>query len=60
MRFTSLLVGVGDRRQPTPRPSPSQPTPNPSQEGRGEMGIIEEVVGKIVDRDFSAIIVPKY
>ncbi|NES65809.1 MAG: hypothetical protein F6K24_11340 [Okeania sp. SIO2D1] len=24
MRFTSLLVGVGDRRQPTPRPSPSQ------------------------------------
>ncbi|NEN92529.1 MAG: hypothetical protein F6K48_27960 [Okeania sp. SIO3H1] len=38
MRFTSLLVGVGDRRQPTPRPSPSQPTPNPSQEGRGEKG----------------------
>ncbi|WP_293057350.1 hypothetical protein [Okeania sp. SIO2B3] len=36
----SLLVEVGDRRQPTPRPSPSQPTPNPSQEGKkGEMGI---------------------
>ncbi|NEN93112.1 MAG: hypothetical protein F6K48_31185 [Okeania sp. SIO3H1] len=41
MRFTSLLVGVGDRRQPTPRPSPDrggedrrQPTPDPSQEGR--------------------------
>ncbi|NEN91258.1 MAG: hypothetical protein F6K48_21050 [Okeania sp. SIO3H1] len=33
MRFTSLLVGVGDRRQPTP--NPSQPTPSPSQEGRG-------------------------
>ncbi|NEN87498.1 MAG: hypothetical protein F6K48_00535 [Okeania sp. SIO3H1] len=42
MRFTSLLVGVGDRRQPTPSPSPSQegrgrqptPSPSPSQEGR--------------------------
>ncbi|NEN90541.1 MAG: hypothetical protein F6K48_17180 [Okeania sp. SIO3H1] len=31
MRFTSLLVGVGDRRQPTPSPSPSQ-------EGRQETG----------------------
>ncbi|NEN89330.1 MAG: hypothetical protein F6K48_10675 [Okeania sp. SIO3H1] len=39
------------RRQPTPRPSPSQ-------EGKtgdsyiGEMGIVEEVVGKIVPRLF--------
>ncbi|NES66005.1 MAG: hypothetical protein F6K24_12455 [Okeania sp. SIO2D1] len=44
MRFTSLLVGVGDRRQPTP---------NPSQEGRGRqetggMGMSEEVVVRIV------------
>ncbi|NEN90524.1 MAG: hypothetical protein F6K48_17090 [Okeania sp. SIO3H1] len=51
------MVGVGDRRQPTPDPSPSQPTPNPSQEGRGrqetgEMEIIEEVVVKIVPRFF--------
>ncbi|NES76030.1 MULTISPECIES: hypothetical protein [unclassified Okeania] len=43
------LVGVGDRRQPTPRPSPSQegktgdrrqptPRPSPSQEGRNGSG----------------------
>ncbi|NEN89151.1 MAG: hypothetical protein F6K48_09635 [Okeania sp. SIO3H1] len=37
MRFTSLLVGVGDRRQPTRGSRPwrgRQPTPDPSQEGR--------------------------
>ncbi|NES65218.1 MAG: hypothetical protein F6K24_08110 [Okeania sp. SIO2D1] len=45
MRFTSLLVGVGDRRQPTPRPSPDrggedrrQPTPRPSPDQEGRKG----------------------
>ncbi|NEN87581.1 MAG: hypothetical protein F6K48_01010 [Okeania sp. SIO3H1] len=37
MRSKVLWVRVGDRRQPTPRPSPSQPTPRPSPSppGRG-------------------------
>ncbi|NES64993.1 MAG: hypothetical protein F6K24_06890 [Okeania sp. SIO2D1] len=52
MRFTSLLVGGGYRRQPTPRPS---------QEGRGrqeteEMGMSEEVGVRIV----RVIILPNY
>ncbi|WP_293069289.1 hypothetical protein [Okeania sp. SIO2B3] len=40
----SLLVGVGDRRQPTP--SPSQPTPSPSQEGRGRQETGEMARGR--------------
>ncbi|NET28202.1 hypothetical protein [Okeania sp. SIO1I7] len=42
---------TGDGIKPTPNPSQptpnlSQPTPNPSQEGRGEMGMSEEVGAK--------------
>ncbi|NEN93292.1 MAG: hypothetical protein F6K48_32190 [Okeania sp. SIO3H1] len=50
----SLLVGVGDRRQPTP--NPSQPTPNPSQEGRGRQEKKEFRGGrsKNCQNDFSA------
>ncbi|NET74558.1 MULTISPECIES: hypothetical protein [Okeania] len=38
MRFTSLLVGVGDRRQPTPRPSPSQEGKTGDRRNRNERG----------------------
>ncbi|NEN87557.1 MAG: hypothetical protein F6K48_00875 [Okeania sp. SIO3H1] len=46
MRFTSLLVGVGDRRQPTPRPSPDR---------GGEKRVGSEEVGAgVLSQDCSA------
>ncbi|NEN92318.1 MAG: hypothetical protein F6K48_26825 [Okeania sp. SIO3H1] len=48
------MLFVGDRGQPTPRPSPSQ-------EGEtGEMGISQEVGAGVLSLNFSAIIILRY